>query len=642
MAGEGPAKGEGARVRIAYFHQYFSTPAGSTGTRSYEMARRMVLRGHSVTVICGRLPDGVPLQQTDYVRGRRLNHLDGIDVIELDLQSNNRDSFSKRTWTFVRFCLRSIKEALTLDYDVIFATSTPLTVAIPGIAAKLLRGKTFVFEVRDLWPELPRAMGVIRNPLVLWLMGGIERAAYACADGLVGLAPGISRGLARFGKPLDRIVTVPNGCDLDDFGRNGPGWRPEAIADARFLAVFSGTMGLANRVEAALDAAALLKQRGRTDIHILLVGDGRQRDAMAERVAQEGLTNVTIHPQVPKTQIHGLLRSADVGLQLLANVPAFYYGTSPNKFFDYIASGLPVLTNYPGWLGDLINENRCGAVVEPDNPGAFADALMRLADDREELRRMGERARTLAEREFSRSDLAAKLIDFLEKLYQEESVRRRTRGARSWIKRMLDIMGASLALVLLSPLLLVLAVVVRMQLGSPVVFAQQRPGRSGRPFRLYKFRTMTDARAPDGSLLPDSDRLTPFGRWLRSSSLDELPELWNVLRGEMSLVGPRPLLTQYLPLYSPRQALRHDVRPGITGWAQINGRNDLSWNAKFELDVWYVENWSLRLDLLILCRTLWTVARRHGINATGDATMPIFTGSGVNRGTPKAIGDKRP
>lgn len=195
------------------------------------------------------------------------------------------------------------------------------------------------------------------------------------------------------------------------------------------------------------------------------------------------------------------------------------------------------------------------------------------------------------------------------------------------MKRLIDIVAASTALVLLSPVIAAVAVAVRLRLGSPVLFRQQRPGLHGRPFTLIKFRTMLDAHGADGEPLPDAERLPRFGRWLRSTSLDELPELWNVLRGDMSLVGPRPLLMHYLPLYSPEQARRHDVRPGLTGWAQINGRNALSWDEKFALDLWYVDHWSLRLDLKILATSFIHVFSRRGISAEGSATMPEFTGS---------------
>ncbi len=194
------------------------------------------------------------------------------------------------------------------------------------------------------------------------------------------------------------------------------------------------------------------------------------------------------------------------------------------------------------------------------------------------------------------------------------------------MKRVFDFVAASLALLLLALPLLALAWLVRSKLGSPVLFCQVRPGLHGKPFTMVKFRTMTDARGLDGTLLPDAQRLTPFGRFLRASSLDELPELWNVLKGEMSLVGPRPLLMEYLPLYTPEQARRHEVRPGVTGWAQVNGRNAISWEDKFALDVWYVANRSMRLDVRILWLTVRKVLVRDGISAPGDATMPKFEG----------------
>ena len=194
------------------------------------------------------------------------------------------------------------------------------------------------------------------------------------------------------------------------------------------------------------------------------------------------------------------------------------------------------------------------------------------------------------------------------------------------MKRLLDFIAALLGLIALALPLLLLMALIRRRLGSPVFFRQTRPGLHGQPFEMVKFRTMTDTRGPDGALLPDAERLTPFGRFLRSTSLDELPELWNVLKGDMSLVGPRPLLMEYLPLYSPEQARRHAVRPGVTGWAQVNGRNALGWDEKFKLDVWYVDHRSLWLDIKILWLTVKKVLVREGISAAGEATMPRFTG----------------
>ena len=194
------------------------------------------------------------------------------------------------------------------------------------------------------------------------------------------------------------------------------------------------------------------------------------------------------------------------------------------------------------------------------------------------------------------------------------------------LKRAFDIVVAAALLVVLAPLMAMIALAVRIGLGRPVIFVQERPGKGGRVFRLYKFRTMRDARGPDGTPLPDAERLTGLGRFLRASSLDELPELWNVLRGDMSLVGPRPLLVEYRDRYSPRQARRHEVRPGITGLAQVSGRNALRWDERLELDVRYVDERTFWLDLRILLLTLGTVVRREGIASDGHATMPEFTG----------------
>jgi len=195
------------------------------------------------------------------------------------------------------------------------------------------------------------------------------------------------------------------------------------------------------------------------------------------------------------------------------------------------------------------------------------------------------------------------------------------------IKRLLDLFSSTIGLLVLAPVIFIIAFLIQRKLGSPLLFRQVRPGKDGKPFEMIKFRTMRDAIDKDGIPLSDSERIAPFGNFLRNFSLDELPELWNVLKGDMSLVGPRPLLMEYLPLYSSEQARRHNVRPGITGWAQVKGRNAISWEEKFKYDVWYVENQSFWLDIKIIWMTLKKVIAREGISADGEATMPPYTGS---------------
>lgn len=400
-------------MKVLYFHQHFVTPRGAGGVRSYAMARKLIDRGHQVTMVCGSFVGGNSGLSGPFAKGMRRGWVDGIDVVELDFPYSNSDGFAKRALTFLKFAARSVGLAFTETYDVLFATTTPLTAGIPGILARWVRGKRFVFEVRDLWPELPRAMGVIKNPLVLWAMGILEWVSYHSAHRLIGLSPGIVEGIAHRGVLRERIALVPNGCDLAIFADAADPWRPAEIRPTDLMAVFAGTHGMANGLDAVLDAGAELKRRGLDNIKLLLIGSGKLKPTLQARVAREELTNIVFHDPVNKTRLAGLMAATDVGMQCLANVPAFYYGTSPNKFFDYIAAGLPVLNNYPGWLAEMIIQNQCGFAVPPDNPVAFVDALEQAAASRPALEAMGQRGLTLAQKEFDRALLSNRWVDWV-------------------------------------------------------------------------------------------------------------------------------------------------------------------------------------------------------------------------------------
>jgi len=402
------------RMRVLYFHQHFTTPDGSGGIRSYEMARQLIRRGHQVTIVCGSNSAGKTGLVHPFINGKRCGFVDNIFIVEFDLAYSNSDKYIKRTFTFLKFALRSIGLVFSEKYDLVFATTTPLTAAIPGIFARWLRRKPFVFEVRDLWPELPKAMGVITNPVVLGAMSLLEWASYRSAHRCIGLSPGIVKGIAARGVAKESIKLVPNGCDLTIFTAEQTPWRPEGVKPDDLMAVFTGTHGIANGLDAVLDAAAVLKKRKRIDVKLVLVGDGKLKTQLVKRAKKEGLDNVIFHDPVNKKRLAGLMATADIGLQILANVPAFYYGTSPNKFFDYIAAGLPVLNNYPGWLADMIKENECGYVIEPENSQAFADALEQAANNREQLIGMGIKGYQLAKQEFDRSMLSNRFVDWLE------------------------------------------------------------------------------------------------------------------------------------------------------------------------------------------------------------------------------------
>lgn len=403
-------------MHIAYIHQHFSTRAGATGTRSYEMGRALLAAGHKVTIVCGVNPaTEACFEKRGHVTEQEI---DGLRVICIAEPYANQMAFARRVLAFGQFARHARRVVEKLDVDLVFATSTPLTVGLPGRKAAARLQVPFVFEVRDLWPELPIAMGIIRNPVLKAYLRNMERGIYRAAERIIALAPGIRDGICRTGYPAERVVLVPNGCDLDLFK---PRPDPAPLDDVRFGAagefrlVFTGAHGLANGLDAVLDAAVVLKKRGVRDVRFCFIGDGRLRPQLMKRSIDEGLQDYTAWvPAVPKQELARLLPHLDVGMMILKNIPAFYYGTSPNKFFDYISCGLPVLNNYPGWLAGLIEENQCGRVVPPDDPEGFADAVIDLYEKRAELPAMGARSRALAEREFGREQLAARLVSTLE------------------------------------------------------------------------------------------------------------------------------------------------------------------------------------------------------------------------------------
>jgi glycosyltransferase involved in cell wall biosynthesis len=271
-------------MKVLYFHQYFSTPKGTAGIRSYEMARHLTRRGHQVLMVCGSADRGQTGLTTPFVGGSRRGMIaEGFEVLEFDLGYANRDGLLRRSVAFLRFALRSVHTALREPADLVFATTTPLTAALPGIAARWIRRLPFVFEVRDLWPELPRAMGVITNPVMLWALSMLEWSSYHSATSLIGLAPGIVDGIVRRGVDPARVHLVPNGCDLDIFSAPVEPWRPAGVRSDDLMAVFAGAHGMANGLDAVLDAAAVLKGRGRHDIAIVLIGEGKLKPALQRR-----------------------------------------------------------------------------------------------------------------------------------------------------------------------------------------------------------------------------------------------------------------------------------------------------------------------------------------------------------------------
>ncbi len=405
-------------MKILYVQQHFATGRGEAGVRGYNLVRTLAERGHDVTVICGHNWRDTTLETTPGAVVEQ--NLDGFRLVQIGVFYSNHQSFRARLLSFLRFAALACRETVRRDADLVFASSTPLTVSLPALAARFLRGTPYVFEVRDLWPDLPIEMGLLRNPLLRAALLLWEKVIYLGAWRLVALAPGIQQGIEqKAGIPSDRIAMIPNGADTASL-RPLPPRRPRThlgLADDLLVLGYTGTHGTANGLDAVLDAAAVLQKRGAIGANgaaFALIGDGREKPRLRRRAADEGLANVHFFDLVNKATYNEVLAELDVGLQTLLDVPGFRWGTSPNKFFDYLAAGRPVLVNYPGWMSGLVTEHGCGVAVPPGDPAAFADAVEALLAARAGLPRMGAAARALAEQRFSQQRILVDLARFLE------------------------------------------------------------------------------------------------------------------------------------------------------------------------------------------------------------------------------------
>lgn len=410
-------------MRIIYLHQYFTTPDRVGGIRSYEMARRLVAKGHDVHLLTSS-------NEQVEKPGWFVRDVEGIHVHSLPIPYSNRQSNAKRIRTFFDFAFGAAARARKLEADVIFATSTPLTIAIPGILASKLKRIPMVFEVRDLWPEAPIAMGALTSPLMIYGAGLLERLAYRNSAHVVALSPGMKEGVVKQGVRSENVTMIPNASDLELFRPelDGGEFRERLGLGDKTVFMYFGTMGEANGLSFALDGAAELKRRGRDDIAIVLHGDGRERDALEARKIRDGLDNVVFSTwNLHREDLARLVASADVCMTIYKNLPVLYT-CSPNKMFDSLSAGKPVLTNMPGWLGDLVEGNEAGVFVQPDNAVDFADKAEFLAAHPELREAYGQNARKLAEREFSRDLLADKLEAVLQRVVSEK---RRSQAATS-------------------------------------------------------------------------------------------------------------------------------------------------------------------------------------------------------------------
>ncbi|GGG32693.1 glycosyltransferase WbuB [Caldovatus sediminis] len=401
-------------MRVLYLHQHFSLPAGATATRAFAMARALLARGHAVTLACGRYAGATTgLESLAFRGGRRTGRVAGLDLVEFAIPCGNAQGIAARSAAFLAFAAAAAPLALRRSWDVVVASSTPLTVALPALLAARLRGTPFVFEIRDPWPELPRALGGVPRPL-LAAMEPLATAACRRAAAVVALSEGMAETAIARGADPGRVAVVPNGCDLDLFGPQVAPWRPPEAASREVLAVYAGAHGRANGLDRLLDAAAWLQARGERHLRLVLAGEGAEKPALVARAAREGLGNVTFLDPLPKTRLAALLAGSQIGVQCLAPVPAFAEWTAPNKLMDYLAAGLPVVSNLPGRAARLLADGPCGVSVPPGDAAALGAALAALAADPERRRRLGAAARAQAVRRWDRRLLAERFCAVVE------------------------------------------------------------------------------------------------------------------------------------------------------------------------------------------------------------------------------------
>jgi glycosyltransferase involved in cell wall biosynthesis len=398
-------------LRILYLHQHYSRPEGSTATRSFAMARALAAAGHAVTLACGRYAGAVTGLDGPFRRGRRTGAPDGVQVLEFDIPCGNAQPLRARAGAFLRFAAAAAPLALRGGWDVILASSTPLTVAIPALLAHRLRGTPFVFEIRDPWPELPQALaaeGGLPRP-VLAAMERLADAACRRAAAVVALTEGMAATAAARGADPRALAVLPQGADLALFGPEVPPWRPPGT-EGRVLAVHAGAHGRANGLDHLLDAAALLRDAG---LLLLLVGEGSEKPRLVARAAAEALPVRFLDP-LPKPRLAGLLAGAEIGLLCLADVAAFAEWTAPNKLVEGLAAGLPMVANVPGRAARLLAEAGCGLAVPPGDAPALAAALRALAADPARRAAMGRAGRALALRDFDLAVLARRMVAVVE------------------------------------------------------------------------------------------------------------------------------------------------------------------------------------------------------------------------------------
>lgn len=392
------------RMRITYLHQYFATRKSITSTRSYEIAKYLVSQGHEVTMVTTDAFLEEELKDKKYSQKVSYKTDEGINVIAQRNDYSNHMSFQRRILAFLKYLKFAYDESRKNNADIVFATSTPLTVAIPTLALHFLHRSKYVFEVRDLWPEAPRQIGAIHNPLVLWLMKKLERSIYKHAEQIVSLSPGMSDGIIATGVNPEKVTMVPNFSDMKLFERVDENLVDKMIGqygvENKFVLAHIGAMGKANGLDYLIQVAEILQKRNDNGVAILIAGDGMTKEKLEESCRAKGLNNVVFTGYIPRENIPEITSLANVTMTCFKNLPILATN-SPNKFFDSLAAGKPIIVNSNGWTKDIVEKNQIGYYVDPENPSELADLLQKLKGQVSELKRISPKIKQLAQEQYA-------------------------------------------------------------------------------------------------------------------------------------------------------------------------------------------------------------------------------------------------
>ena len=574
-------------------------------TRTFDIARRLRKAGHRLSILTTRaaLPESAAPEDIILDAMPMPRHRPGFEL------ANATRGFGRGcAWRLWRH------EAV----DLVLAVDCPPAALFWATLFSFYRGVPLILDQRRVAQEplasapLPDRLAAFCGRLAFKMAAGFSRNVFATSTE-------VREHLLVAGVPPAKILLSP--VSSDTAVQPSPGSTALLPVGGRVI-LYAGPFTPDAKLERVVALAPALQALTESEpLQIVFCGDGPSRARIEALATENGTLGkiLWLAPPLPRRSIAQAMSEASAVL-----APTIHLSAEISQgFYDALAAGKPMIATDAGVLRELVEARGAGIGLPPE-PTAAAREVYEFLHDGDGLRRASQQAQALAAGRFNLERTLGDVRGAIEQTVAAapRAVVLRRRLLRT--KRVLDVVVSAVALVVLSPVMLGLTVAICVKMGWPPVFAQARPGLKGENFRIYKFRTMSTAKDTSGALLPDEARLTPLGKFLRRTSLDELPELVNVLMGDMSLVGPRPLLPEYLPHYTAEQRRRHDLRPGITGWSQVNGRNALSWEEKFKLDVWYVDNLSLWLDLKIILKTVWITLTGRGVNAPGHATMPRF------------------